>query len=469
MKAEIYIFGNFADGYSQYPDNYSHDFWESIGKKRKSESEIIYHREGSLTYYVYTREISKVNNTFIGIGYVFNDILIKDFTPLFSIFEDVITNIVVTGELLEFTNEGKLTTKTKQLYTHTKELQRISDYLNNKLNSIGKIVEKLPPTNFAISSAEWKNYSYKDILEIQKSIVDYSNIRVVKGEGYNTETLSSYAGKLNALSKEKNEALQSVEKLKKNITELEKKQKNYKLVIWLILIIFLGFVLAWNFINDKNLTISNLKDEIETQEQEIESKSDTITSLESEIINKTGEIKEKNSELYNITNELNNKDDSLKYYQKENETLKLNLSNKEDELRRSKKNTYMPDNLPIYIKDIEIANVYKDESIQTMFGNKLYSYNTMYLQPRISYVGIKSYTDVLLKVKLYRPNGILSTGTSSSKNATYEQIITVISGENTAKLTGWGNNQKGNWEKGKYRFEIWYKDICLKSKEFWIY
>ena len=115
MKAEIYIFGNFADGYSQYPDNYTHNLFEAIGKSRHAESEIIYHREGALTYYIYTREISKIDNTFIGLCYVFNDVLIKDFAPLFSIFEDVITNIVVIGEMLEFANDGKLFTQINQL------------------------------------------------------------------------------------------------------------------------------------------------------------------------------------------------------------------------------------------------------------------------------------------------------------------------------------------------------------------
>ena len=65
MKAETYIFGKFADGYSQYPENYSRDFFEAIGKSRRAESEIIFHREGSLTYYIYTREIAKQDKTFI--------------------------------------------------------------------------------------------------------------------------------------------------------------------------------------------------------------------------------------------------------------------------------------------------------------------------------------------------------------------------------------------------------------------
>ena len=300
MKAEIYIFGNFADGYSQYPDNYTHELLELIGKSRKAESEIVYHREGALTYYVYTREISKVNNTFIGLGYVFNDILIKDFTPLFSIFEDVITNIVVTGELLEFTNEGKLATKINQLYTHTKELQRVSDYLNNKLNSLGGIAEKLPPINFAISTAEWKSYSYTDVSDIQKSVVDYSNVRVLKGEGYNTDTLSSYAGKLSSLNKEKTAALQTIDKQKQEISDLKKKQKNYKLVIWLILIICVGCIIFIRKINDRDDTIRGLRSKNAEQEQTIISRNNEIGVLRDTIYSRNIKIQSLKTDKQNL-------------------------------------------------------------------------------------------------------------------------------------------------------------------------
>lgn len=290
MKAEIYIFGNFADGYSQYPNNYTHNLFEVISTSRQAESEIIYHREGSLTYYIYTREISKIDNTFIGLCYVFNDVFIKDFTPLFSIFEDVITNIVVTGELLEFTNDGKLATKINQLYTHTKELQRVSDYLNNKLNSLGGKTEKLPPINFAISTAEWKSYSYKDVADIQKSVVDYSNIRVLKGEEYNTDTLSSYAGKLNTLNNEKTAALRTIDKQKQEISDLKKKQKNYKLVIWLVVFICIGGIIFISTINSRNATIKRLNKVVTEKVSTIISQEEIIGILHDTIISKTQKI-----------------------------------------------------------------------------------------------------------------------------------------------------------------------------------
>lgn len=303
MKAEIYIFGNFADGYSQYPDNYTHNLFEVIGKSRQAVSEIIYHREGALSYYIYTREISKKDNTFIGLCYVFNDVLIKDFAPLFSIFEDVITNIVVTGEMLEFTNDGKLSTKINQLYTHTEELQRISDYLNSKLTLLVKITERLPTLNYGVATNEWKTFSYKDKSEIHTSILDYSNIRIIKRDGYDTATLTSYAGKLNSLNEEKTEALQTIDKQKQEISDLKKKQKNYKLVIWLVVFICIGGIIFISTINSRNATIKRLNRVVTEKVQTILLHEETISVLHDTITHKIQRINTLQTENTRLINQ----------------------------------------------------------------------------------------------------------------------------------------------------------------------
>lgn len=381
MKAEIYIFGNFADGYSQYPDNYTHELLELIGKSRKAESEIIYHREGALTYYVYTREISKADNTFIGIGYVFNDILIKDFTSLFSIFEDVITNIVVTGELLEFTNEGKLATKINQLYTHTKELQRVSEYLNNKLNSLAGIAEKLPPINFAISTAEWKSYSYTDVSDIQKSVVDYSNVRVLKGEGYNTDTLSSYAGKLSSLNKEKTAALQTIDKQKQEISDLKKKQKNYKLVIWLILIICVGCIIFIRKINDRDDTIRGLRSKNAEQEQTIISRNNEIGVLRDTIYSRNIKIQSLKTDKQNLEHKRDSLLKSNRTLTTEKNTLLNDKNNLTTKLNRTE-STLKEANAKISKKDTEISelktqvNNYKNSNNKKQYEKYKTKYKT---------------------------------------------------------------------------------------------
>ena len=368
MKAEIYIFGNFADGYSQYPDNYTHNLFEAIGNSRHAESEIIYHREGALTYYIYTREISKIDNTFIGLCYVFNDVLIKDFAPLFSIFEDVITNIVVTGEMLEFANDGKLSTKINQLYTHTEELQRISDYLNSKLTSLGKITEKLPPINYGVATNEWKTFSYKDKSDIHSTILDYSNIRIIKGEGYDTAALSSYAGKLNSLNNEKTAALQTIDKQKQEISDLKKKQKNYKLVIWLIVFICIGGIIFISTINSRNETILRLNNNIETQKQTIETQENTIEILRDTIYSRNIKIQSLKTDKQNLEHKRDSLMRSNRTLTTEKNTLLNDKNNLTTKLNRTE-STLKEANAKISKKDKEIQNL-KDEVSKYKYANK---------------------------------------------------------------------------------------------------
>ncbi len=127
------------------------------------------------------------------------------------------------------------------------------------------------------------------------------------------------------------------------------------------------------------------------------------------------------------------------------------------------------DSYPLIISDIEIANSYRGGNIETDFGSTIYSSNTMYLKPRIKYYGIVSGTKTL-KVKWFKPDGTMSSGTSSPYGFSQSDSHYIYSGpDNSITMSGWGNESKGHWRAGTYRIEIWYDNICLKSKTFTIY
>ena len=66
----------------------------------------------------------------------------------------------------------------------------------------------------------------------------------------------------------------------------------------------------------------------------------------------------------------------------------------------------------------------------------------------------------------------MSTGSPSSKTPkgySYSASGYIYEGENKRELSGWGNEKKGNWAKGTYKIEIWYNDMCLKTKSFTLY
>ena len=123
---------------------------------------------------------------------------------------------------------------------------------------------------------------------------------------------------------------------------------------------------------------------------------------------------------------------------------------------------------PMIITDIEIGNTSKGGDVQTGYGERIYDYNTMYLKPRISYVGLKSGTKTL-KVKWYTPSGSISRGDSSPAGFSQSDDEYISGGDDVLFLSGWGNEYKGNWSSGTYRIEIWYENTCLKAKTFKIY
>lgn len=125
-------------------------------------------------------------------------------------------------------------------------------------------------------------------------------------------------------------------------------------------------------------------------------------------------------------------------------------------------------NIPLIITDIQIGNTYYNGNLETNYGSTIYSRNTMYLTPRIKYMGLVS-GNKTLKVKWYNPSGTLSTGTSSTNGYSQSDSYYVSKGQNTLTLRGWGNETKGHWGSGTYKIEIWYENKCLSSKSFTIY
>lgn len=185
----------------------------------------------------------------------------------------------------------------------------------------------------------------------------------------------------------------------------------------------------------------------------------SLNDTKYELSNAKSEISDLNGQISNLQSNLESTKSSLSVARKERDEAKEKLSEFKNEIGES---------IPILITDIEIANTYNGGDIETDYGNSIYSSNTMYLKPRITYKGIKTGENIDLSVRLYTPSG-LSTGTSSPSGYSYSTSIYVYSGENKEALTSWGGSSRGHWSRGTYRFEIWHNNVCLKSKTFSIY
>lgn len=338
MNSTIYIFGDFGYGCNQYPNDYTAEIFSQFHKHSQANTQLTIHRDDNMMYYGYVRKLHN-REQYIGICIVLNGSMFRGVKTLFNRFENYITDIVVRGQIIEFSNDGNLISKVTKLYECQNEIERITKFIQNDIETL--TTQKLPPTNLSIGKSESKSFVIDDKAEsILEATYNYGYTYIYKDTGYNTDSLTSYSGKLHALNKEKTTALQIVDKQKQEISDLKKKQKNYKLVIWLIVFICIGGIIFISTINNRNVQIQRLNNNIAEQEQTIETQNETIGILRDTIISrnsKINDLKTEKSRLISSRDSLNgvnrklNK--SIKVLQEEKTDLNKKLSQTESTLR----------------------------------------------------------------------------------------------------------------------------------------
>lgn len=144
-------------------------------------------------------------------------------------------------------------------------------------------------------------------------------------------------------------------------------------------------------------------------------------------------------------------------------------SNLEDTKRKlSNYQNKVGENFPLIINNIELANYTKDRGkVLSDYGKPIYSNKSRWIWFRINYDGMVSGTKKLY-YRIYDSDGDLKTCSTSPSGFSHSTQEYIYQGTNTSALFGWGSDSSGSWRKGKYRIEIWYEDICLKSKSFTI-
>ena len=317
------------------------------------------------------------------------------------------------------------------------EIDRIKQIFDNKFSKKRFTLFAALPQTYKTGQGT-KSFSVSDNSEtISNAISIYDSISIPYDT--NDDNLD-YIGKMLQQLYAENKTLQS------KYATLNRQKKQYRWVAMLSVAVVASLIGLY-FLND-NLSgvISNQSNTIQELESTIANQSSHIRCLNDTLSSERSVIKQRNDEIQSLQSSLSSCRNSL------NETKDL-LSSVESIF-------------PIKITSIEIGNSYKGGQLETDYGYTIYSKNSMFLKPQITYTGINTGHNINLKVKWYTPDGDLSVGNSSPDGFSLQTSIYVYSGTNTITLSGWGNERKGNWEKGTYRIEIWYRDVCLKAETF---
>lgn len=125
--------------------------------------------------------------------------------------------------------------------------------------------------------------------------------------------------------------------------------------------------------------------------------------------------------------------------------------------------------IPCTIISLSVGNEGKNGVVIDKPGEIIDSRNTCYLCP---FIKIKSQRKGAfnLDVKLYENGNLIINNNTSPIGYSYSSKVK-ISGleEQTIEVGGWGSDKPGHWERGNYRFEIWWKGNKLYSQSFKIY
>lgn len=303
MNITVYLFGEFNNGYTQYPDDYTKTIFQNFYSNAKSTTQITIHREGNLMYYGYIRKLEL--NRYIGFCVVINGLILTKLEGLFSLYENTIFTLVSNGQLIHFNDQGAIVTNVDRLYVNRDEIDSLTQSFRTGFHHFQNTVKPLPAINYSISKDSIKSFSIdNDLDEIIKSSHTFGYTYIFKSKDFNTSQLNSFKEVLDRLNNEKTELANRYSKLEDEHKKTIKQKKQYRFVTILFVLVFGCLIGLANLNINLNNTISDLnnaKSTISEQNSTLTNKSNHITTLEN-----------KNLTLQNEYQKTKNNFDSLK-------------------------------------------------------------------------------------------------------------------------------------------------------------
>lgn len=481
MNCNIYFFIRTQKGYSQYPDNYSKDIISNIlsrTDRKKNLSQFAISMNGKLAYMTYQYRYS--DSKYFGICCEYNNVVPTNFEYLFEFFDNIVQDILTKGEILHYDSAGSIYPSIDYISDKIELVNYYSSYISSHFNDrLAKYIN-LPSQNYTSEKEKVMVLAYNDNhTQLIDLLNTYDNIVISRDNPY-------VLGYANTLKKSRERIFQ----LEKELAKINRQKKQYRIVVFLILAVVACLVTLYSFnsniqtltgdLSQRNEKIKELDQDlllasrkIDTMSVEIAEKNSVIGDLEKEVSQNKYSIDSLNNAIISQENLINDLRTNLSSVNSRlsstSSQLSIAKSNIADAKRKlSNYQNKIGKNYPLIINNIEIANYAKDRSkIISDYGQPIYSNKSRWIWFRINYDGMVS-ENKKLYYRIYDQYGKLETSSSSPSGYTYSSEEYIYQGNNTIVLFGWGSDSSGSWSKGKYRIEIWYEDICLKSKTFTI-
>lgn len=243
MNISVCIFGNFRDGYSQYPNDYTRDTFEAFAKNAQSTTQIAIHRDNDLMYYGYIRKMD--HGEYLGLCVIINGKYITKLDGLFSIFERAIEFMSRNGYLIFYDDHGDIATLSGKLHENREEIDQVSQHLQRAFGQLENDSQTLPAVNYGVGKNSIMNYTVQDDADqIIRSSYTNGFTYIYKSKGFNTAQMNSYKGVVSRKEKQINELRDECDKLRKAVSSLKHKQRNttWVSILGIVAVILFGVI-----------------------------------------------------------------------------------------------------------------------------------------------------------------------------------------------------------------------------------
>lgn len=463
MNLDFHIFSS-KDGYEQYPhDNKVINFYEYAQKRGKGALLVVL-RGPKLIRYIYVQGIAGTKDYF-GFCVTFNDLCFTNVEHVFGLFERLYETVVYEGRFLRIDNNGKISFFPGSFSSKTTDFELLRNKVIEAVATLPRRATALLPSSYKINSQEASASQSEGNDAIMEKVANNGCVYIHKDASDNSDL--NYVGQMLSNLHGQNEKLQS------ELTMVKRQKKQYKTVLFLMALLLVGggiaaYVIIGNnqIINSQTATINELNDTIAQQKNQIADVSNQLETTKMDLQESISQADSLRNVVSKVRDSVVTLCDRLDYYQH-----RERLFQSKSSVWDSDDSKYYKSNAsePFTITAIKISNQTYSGDIVSDFGNTIYSSQTMYLTPKI-YYNCSSPGTYDLDIKLYRPDGSLSKGSSSPSNCSYSNSLSLYSGsDKSVVLKGWGGTDKGHWKSGSYRIEIWYKNSCVATKSFTIY
>lgn len=358
MNLSVYIFGKFGQGITASVSDYTKKFFEEFISKAIAPTQIIIHRDGDIMNYGYVRKIE--NNHLFGVCVQLNNQYFSTINKLFKTFEDVVANTADNGGVIRLNKKGELEAISSNILDIPTELGRTIAYCQSEFAKLSNCCKDLPYIDCSTTSSDVKYFKENDNSNtIIGASLKNGYTFIYKEQDYDSLSLGVYRTTLSRQNKE-NEALKKrINDLERELKILERKKKQMGVVVVLLTALFIGSVVFFNTLKEKNNDIKERETIIDEQIVKNEALREKNREIQGEITelenhnSKLRAIQEfTNQELDSINNENKNLKNSLLWARQENN----NYTTKIKSLTTS--NEYLENKLNK--SEIELANKNED-------------------------------------------------------------------------------------------------------------